>query len=113
MSKASDKKAEKVCTLAEAIAQFVPDGSSVAMGLCLESMIPFAAGHEIIRQGKRDLTLDVTERLRAREAVMERISSLGTNLLLVRPGAVSRAGSHDSASSARAAHLPHHSRASR
>ena len=28
----------------------------------------------------------------AREAVMDRISSLGTNLLLVRPGAVSRAG---------------------
>lgn len=57
MSKASDKKAEKVCSLAEAIAQFVPDGATVALGLCLESMIPFAAGHEIIRQGKRDLTL--------------------------------------------------------
>jgi len=57
MSKASDKKAEKVTTLADAIARFVTDGATVAMGLCLESMIPFAAGHEIIRQSKRDLTL--------------------------------------------------------
>ncbi|HEX8012002.1 MAG TPA: CoA-transferase [Casimicrobiaceae bacterium] len=48
---------EKLCTLAEAIARFVPDGASVALGVQLESMIPFAAGHEIIRQGKRDLTL--------------------------------------------------------
>ena len=29
----------------------------VAMGLCLESLIPFAAGHEIIRQNKANLTL--------------------------------------------------------
>lgn len=48
---------DKLCTLGEAIARFVPDGASVALGLQLESMIPFAAGHEIIRQGKRDLTL--------------------------------------------------------
>ena len=48
---------EKLCSLKEAIRRFVPDGSSVAMGLQLESMIPFAAGHEIIRQGKRDVTL--------------------------------------------------------
>ena len=41
----------------DAIAQFVPDGSSVVMGTALESLIPFAAGHEIIRQQKRDLTL--------------------------------------------------------
>ena len=51
------KQPEKLCTLAEAIERFVPDGASVAMGLQLESMIPFAAGHEIIRQRKRDLTL--------------------------------------------------------
>jgi glutaconate CoA-transferase subunit A len=57
MSKLSDKKIEKLTTLAEAIRLHVPDGASVAMGLALESMIPFAAGHEIIRQGKRDLTL--------------------------------------------------------
>lgn len=47
----------KRSTLAEAITEFVPDGSSVAMGTCLESLIPFAAGHEIIRQGRRNLTL--------------------------------------------------------
>ena len=41
----------------DAVAELVPDGSSVAMGLQLEQMIPFAAGHEIIRQKKRDLTL--------------------------------------------------------
>lgn len=41
----------------DAIAEFVPDGSSVAMGLQLEQMIPFAAGHEMIRQKKRDLRL--------------------------------------------------------
>jgi glutaconate CoA-transferase subunit A len=51
------KQPEKLCTLAEAIERFVPDGASVAMGLQLESMIPFAAGHEIIRQRKRNLTL--------------------------------------------------------
>ena len=48
---------DKVLTMAEAIARYVPDGSSVAMSLALEPLIPFAAGHEIIRQGKRDLTL--------------------------------------------------------
>ncbi len=41
----------------ESIAEFIPDGSSVALGLQLEQMIPFAAGHEIIRQKKRGLTL--------------------------------------------------------
>lgn len=47
----------KLVSLREAIAQFVPDGSTVVMGAGLESCIPFAAGHEIIRQRKRDLTL--------------------------------------------------------
>jgi glutaconate CoA-transferase subunit A len=41
----------------EAIARFVPEGASVALGLQMEQMIPFAAGHEIIRQKKRGLTL--------------------------------------------------------
>jgi glutaconate CoA-transferase, subunit A len=41
----------------DAIAEFVPDGASVALGLQLEQMISFAAGHEIIRQRKRNLTL--------------------------------------------------------
>ena len=43
--------------MAEAIERFVPDGASVAMGVGLEAVIPFAAGHEIIRQGRRDLEL--------------------------------------------------------
>jgi len=41
----------------EAISRFVGDGDSVAMGLALEALIPFAAGHEIIRARRRDLTL--------------------------------------------------------
>jgi glutaconate CoA-transferase subunit A len=41
----------------DAIAQYVPDGATVALCLQLEQMIPFAAGHEIIRQKKRGLTL--------------------------------------------------------
>jgi glutaconate CoA-transferase subunit A len=41
----------------DAIDELVPDGASVAMGLQLEQMIPFAAGHELIRQKKRGLTL--------------------------------------------------------
>ncbi len=47
----------KLSSMAEAIAQYVPDGSSVAIGLALEPLIPFAAGHEIIRQQRRNLTL--------------------------------------------------------
>ncbi len=47
----------KLMPMHSAIAQFVPDGASVVMGAALESLIPFAAGHEIIRQRKRDLTL--------------------------------------------------------
>jgi glutaconate CoA-transferase subunit A len=49
--------ADKLLSLADAIRQFVPDGSSVALGTALESCIPFAAGHELIRQGKKALTL--------------------------------------------------------
>src|ERR1700757_462629 len=47
----------KLLSLHDAIAELVPDGASVALGLQLEQMIPFAAGHEIIRQRKRNLTL--------------------------------------------------------
>src|SRR5579871_5741584 len=47
----------KLISMREAIASFVADGCSVAVGLQLEQMIPFAAGHEIIRQEKRDLRL--------------------------------------------------------
>ncbi len=48
---------QKVMTLEEAIARHVRDGMTVAMGTGLESCIPFAAGHETIRQARRDLTL--------------------------------------------------------
>jgi glutaconate CoA-transferase subunit A len=47
----------KVCTLSEAIARNISDGMSVAMGCGLESLIPFAAGYEIIRQKKTNLNL--------------------------------------------------------
>jgi glutaconate CoA-transferase subunit A len=43
--------------MAEAIGRFVPDGASVALGVALEPLIPFAAGHEMIRQRRRDLDL--------------------------------------------------------
>jgi len=48
---------DKILSLHDAIARFVPDGASIIMGAPLESLIPFAAGHELIRQRKRDLTL--------------------------------------------------------
>ena len=47
----------KLITMREAIASLVPDGASVALGLQMEQNIPFAAGHEIIRQKKRGLRL--------------------------------------------------------
>ncbi|HEY8842185.1 MAG TPA: CoA-transferase [Candidatus Dormibacteraeota bacterium] len=47
----------KVMTMAEAIGRFVPDGATVALGTALEPLIPFAAGHQLIRQGRRDLEL--------------------------------------------------------
>jgi glutaconate CoA-transferase subunit A len=47
----------KLMSMSEAVGQCVADGSSVALGLGLEALIPFAAGHEIVRQRRRDLTL--------------------------------------------------------
>lgn len=47
----------KLTTMREAVAALVPDGASVALGLQMEQNIPFAAGHEIIRQKKRGLRL--------------------------------------------------------
>jgi glutaconate CoA-transferase, subunit A len=47
----------KVMTMAEAVDRFVPDRATVALGTALEPLIPFAAGHELIRQGRRDLEL--------------------------------------------------------
>src|SRR6266508_6825934 len=46
----------KLLSVSEAIGMYVNDGDTVyAAGFT--HLIPFAAGHEIIRQGKRDLTL--------------------------------------------------------
>jgi glutaconate CoA-transferase subunit A len=47
----------KVTSLRDAVARFVPDGSSIALGCALEPAIPFAFGHELIRQGRRELEL--------------------------------------------------------
>jgi glutaconate CoA-transferase subunit A len=50
-------RASKLTTLSEGINRLIPDGASVAIGMAQETMIPFFAGHEIIRQKKRNLTL--------------------------------------------------------
>ena len=47
----------KLMTMPEAIAQQVPSGAMVLLGAQMEQMIPFSAGQELIRQGRRDLTL--------------------------------------------------------
>lgn len=47
----------KVMDLSLAIDRFVPSGSTLVTCTCLEALIPFAAGHEIMRQKKQDLTL--------------------------------------------------------
>ena len=49
-------KADKVVSLRQAIDDHVEDGMTVALE-GFSHLIPFAAGHEIIRQGRRDLTL--------------------------------------------------------
>jgi glutaconate CoA-transferase subunit A len=46
----------KVVTMKEAIQEFVRDGD-VVYAAGFTHLIPFAAGHEMIRQGKRDLVL--------------------------------------------------------
>lgn len=47
----------KLMSLPEAITRFVTNGNAIAMGTAQESLIPFIAGQEIIRQQKKDLTL--------------------------------------------------------
>jgi glutaconate CoA-transferase subunit A len=47
----------KLASLAEAIQRWVPNGSTIVASAALESLIPFAAAQEIIRQGRRGLTL--------------------------------------------------------
>jgi glutaconate CoA-transferase, subunit A len=60
----------KLTTLKDAIAAIVRDGDTVVLGAALETDIPFAAAHEIIRQNKRDLT------------IVAPISDAGTDLLI-------------------------------
>lgn len=47
----------KILSMEEAVSELIGDGSSIAMGTGLEAAIPFAVGHEVIRQNKKDLTL--------------------------------------------------------
>jgi glutaconate CoA-transferase, subunit A len=47
---------QKLTTLADAIARHVHDGDCIALE-GFTHLIPFAAGHELIRQGRRDLHL--------------------------------------------------------
>jgi glutaconate CoA-transferase, subunit A len=44
-------------SMRDAVAQHIPSGAAVLLGAQMEQMIPFAVGHEIIRQDRRDLTL--------------------------------------------------------
>jgi glutaconate CoA-transferase subunit A len=48
---------DKVVPLGAAIRTHLRPGATLVLGTCLEQMIPFAAAHEIIRQGTGDLTL--------------------------------------------------------
>lgn len=48
---------DKRASLHEAVADLIRDGDSVVLGACLETDIPFAVTHEIIRQGKRELEI--------------------------------------------------------
>ena len=46
----------EICSLPDAVAQLVGDGDAVAME-GFTHLIPFAAGHELLRQGRRELEL--------------------------------------------------------
>ena len=46
----------EILTLADAVAELVRDGDTIALE-GFTHLIPFAAGHEVIRQGRTDLTL--------------------------------------------------------
>ncbi|MCH9019237.1 MAG: CoA transferase subunit A [Proteobacteria bacterium] len=46
---------DKLVALADAVSAHIRDGDGVVLGASLESNIPFAATHEIIRQGKKQL----------------------------------------------------------
>lgn len=50
------RRLAEIVSLEEAVAELVHDGAEVALE-GFTHLIPFAAGHEIIRQGRRELTL--------------------------------------------------------
>lgn len=56
MSSPGGRRTTRILSLPEAIRQYVHDGDTIAME-GFTHLIPFAAGHEMIRQQKRDLTL--------------------------------------------------------
>lgn len=75
---------DKTMTMRDAIAAFVADGSTVALE-GFTHLIPTAAGHEIIRQGRKDLTIArmtadiVTDQLIAGGCVRKLVSSFVGN----------------------------------
>ena len=48
---------EKLVDLRDAIAEHLRAGDKAVLGACLEPDVPFAATHEIVRQGLRDLNV--------------------------------------------------------
>ncbi|MEU4177950.1 CoA-transferase [Streptomyces sp. NPDC026589] len=56
MRRTVDRTAGKVMSMREAVAAFVRDGDTVSLE-GFTHLIPTAAGHEIIRQGRRNLTV--------------------------------------------------------
>jgi glutaconate CoA-transferase, subunit A len=56
MSRDDNRTAAKVMPLPDAVAAHVNDGDTIALE-GFTHLIPFAAGHEVIRQERRDLTL--------------------------------------------------------
>ena len=46
---------DKLSSLRDAVAAYVPDGTRIVLGAALEHGIPFAAVHELIRQDRRGL----------------------------------------------------------
>ena len=61
---------DKLISLKDAIATYVADGAGVVLGAALENAIPFAATHELIRQGRRNLN------------VIAPISDISTDMLI-------------------------------
>lgn len=84
VAEADPRRADKTTTMREAIATHVTDGATVALE-GFTHLIPTAAGHEIIRQGRKDLTIArmtadiVTDQLIAGGCVRKLVSSFVGN----------------------------------